>query len=233
MSNAYASLIFLGLLALPAGAQTSANASAMAAAAVSGNAAAPGKQIDGIAARIGNDVVTESEVRQLEDYQRLMDGQAQSRTQVIQELVDQWIVRAEAGTTSFPHPTAAEVETVFQELVKQFATPQKLQVKLADVGLTTAGLKELLKRQLYYERFLNYKFHAAAEVTSGEIAAYYKYNFSVEAQKRGLAVPPLEKVEAQIRELLTQETINEKAAAWLAEAKAKLKIVVQPGEGSG
>jgi hypothetical protein len=233
MRSKYASLVFLALLALPAGAQTSSNASAVTADVPPSGASTAGKQIDGIAVRIGNDVVTESEVRQLEDYQRLIEGQAQSRTAVIQELVDQWIVRAEAATTNFPHPTAAEVEAVFQELVKQFATPQKLQAKLADVGLTTAELQELLKRQLYYERFLNYKFHAAAEVTSAQIEAYYKNDFSVEAQKRGLAVPPLEKVEAQIRELLTQENINEKAAAWIAEAKAKLKIIVQPGEGSG
>jgi hypothetical protein len=233
MRNIYASVIFLGLLALPGRAQSSTNASAAAARSASSNAAAAGKQIDGIAVRIGNDVVTESEVRQLEDYQQLMDGQAQSRTAVIQELVDQWIVRAEAATTNFPHPTAAEVETEFQELVKQFASPEKLEAKLADVGLTTAQLREMLKRQLYYERFLDYKFHAAANVTSAQIEAYYKNNFKVEAQKRGLAVPPLDKVETQIRELLTQENINEKAAAWLAEAKAKLKIVIQPGEGSG
>lgn len=192
-----------------------------------------GQQIDGIAARIGNDVVTESEVSRLEDYQRLIDGQAQSRSAVIQELVDQWIVRSEAATANFPHPTSDEVAQEFQVLVKQFSSLDKLQKRMGEVELTTDAVRQMLERQLYYTRFLNYKFHAAADVTSAQIESYYQKDFKAELAKRGLALPPLDKVEAQIRELLTQEAINEKAAQWLAEAKAKLKIVIQPPEGSG
>lgn len=196
-------------------------------------AVAPGTQIDGIAARIGNDVVTESEVQQLEDYQRLIDGQAQSRSVVIQELVDQWIVRAEAANTNFPRPTSDEVAQEFQALVKQFKSLDNLQKRMAEMGLSTNSVRQMLERQLYYTRFLNYKFHAAAEVTSAQIESYYQRDFKAQLAKRGLTVPPLDKVESQIRELLTQETINEKAAQWLAEAKAKLKIVIQPAEGTG
>lgn len=192
-----------------------------------------GKQIDGIAVRIGSDVVTESEVRQLEDYQRLIEGQAQSRSAVIQELVDQWIVRAEAATSNFPHPSADEVAQEYQALVKQFSGLDNLQKRMIEMGLTTDSVRQMLERQLYYTRFLNYKFHAAADVTSAQIESYYQKDFKAELAKRGLTVPPLDKVEAQIRELLTQEVINEKAAQWLADAKAKLKIVVQPSEGSG
>lgn len=196
-------------------------------------AAVQGKQIDGIAVRIGSDVVTESEVRQLEDYQRLVDGQAQSRSAVIQELVDQWIVRAEAATSNFPHPTSDEVAQEYQALVKQFSGLDNLQKRMNEMGLTTDAVRQMLERQLYYTRFLNYKFHAAAEVTSAQIESYYQKDFKAELARRGLSIPPLDKVEAQIRELLTQEVINEKAALWLADAKAKLKIVVQPSEGSG
>lgn len=218
-------LLFLLFSALPALPQTPGGGSA--------TPSVQSRQIDGIAARIGNDVVTESEVRQLEDYQRLIDGQAQSRSAVIQELVDQWIVRAEAVTTNFPHPTQEDVAQEFQALVKQFTSLDNLQKRMSEIGLTSDGLRQLLERQLYYTRFLNYKFHAAAEVTSAQIESYYQKDFKSELAKRGLAVPPLDKVEAQIRELLTQEVINEKAAQWLAEAKAKLKIVIQPAEGSG
>lgn len=196
-------------------------------------ATAPKQQIDGIAARIGNDVVTDSEVRQLEDYQRLIDGQAQSRSAVIQELVDQWIVRAEAAASNFPHPTADDVAQEFQALARQFSSSDNLQKRMNEIGLTTDSLRQMLERQLYYTRFLNYKFHAATDVTSAQIEAYYQKDFTAQLQGKGLAVPPLGKVEAQIRQLLTQESINEKAAQWLAEAKAKLKIVIQPGEGSG
>lgn len=226
MKHAKALLVILAFLALPVGAQTTPGGGAYP-------AAVQGNQIDGIAARIGNDVVTESEVRQLEDYQRLVDGQAQSRGAVIQELVDQWIVRGEAATTNFPHPTSNEVAQEFQALAKQFTSLDNLEKQMSEMGLSKEAVHQMLERQLYYTRFLNYKFHAAADVTRAQIEAYYQKDFTAELEKRGLAVPPLDKVEAQIRELLTQESINEKAAQWLADAKAKLKIVIQPAEGSG
>lgn len=189
--------------------------------------------VDSIAVHIGNDVVTESEVRELEDYQELLDGHAQGRAQVLQELVDQWIVRTEAATMKFPKPNAEDVNRELQALLKHFPSAADFQSRLATVNLTQDELRHVLERQIYYVRFLNYKFHAAAEVTSAQIEAYYKQQLEPQLQKRGSAIPPLSEVEAQIRQLLTQEQINQKAAQWLEEAKARLKIFVQPSGGGG
>lgn len=189
--------------------------------------------IDSIAVHIGNDVVTESEVRELADFQELIDGHAQSRAQVLQELVDQWIVRTEAATMKFPKPGTDEINQEFQALLKHFPTAADFQTRLAAVNLTQDELRRVIARQIYYVRFLNYKFHAAAEVTSAQIEGYYQQQLSPQLQKRGSAIPPLSQVEAQIRQLLTQEQINQKAAQWLEEAKARLKIVVQPSGGGG
>ncbi|MFZ0640293.1 MAG: hypothetical protein WA020_00255 [Candidatus Acidiferrales bacterium] len=199
------------------------------------NMAAPqrGTDVDGIAVRIGNDVLTESEVRELQDYQKLVEGQAQDRAKVMEELVDQWIVEADAVATRFPHPTAAEVTLEFQALLKQFPSRDQFQARLVQIGLTENEVRQVLERQLYYIRFLNYKFHAATQVTTAQIEAYYQQELAPQLHKQGLSVPPLNQVEAQIRQLLTQEEINEKAAQWLEQAKARLRIVIQPPGGGG
>ena len=233
MRNAGAIFALLVGLALPAAGQTTPVKVSTPRSDSKSAAATQAANIDGIAIRIGDDVVTDSEVRQLEDYQQLIDGHAESRAQVLQELVDQWIVRTEAAATKFPHPTAGEVSQEFQALVKQFKSSQEFQERLAHAGLTQDGLRQVIERQLYYVRFLNYKFHAAAQVTSAEIEAYYQKQLAPQLQKQGLTVPPLNQVEAQIRQLLTQEEINDKAAQWLEEAKARLRIVVQPSGGGG
>ncbi|HEU5409929.1 MAG TPA: hypothetical protein VFU57_02835 [Candidatus Acidoferrales bacterium] len=201
----------------------------------SGQPSAPPQSatIDSIAVHIGNDVVTESEVRELEDYQDLLNGRAQSRAQILQELVDQWIVRTEAATMKFPKPSADDINRELQALLKHFPSPAEFQSHLAAVNLTQDELRRIIERQIYYVRFLNYKFHAAAEVTSAQIEAYYQQQLEPQLQKRGSAIPPLSEVESQIRQLLTQEQINQKAAQWLEEAKARLKIVVQPSGGGG
>lgn len=198
-----------------------------------GSTASKGMTIDGIAARIGNNVVTDSEVRQLEDYQRLIDGQAQSRAKVVQELVDQWIVRSEAAMTKFPHPSASEVTREFQTLAKQFPSAEEFRARLAKASLTPNEVRQVLERQIYYVRFLDYKFHAATQVTSAQIEEYYETNLTPQLKKQGRPVPPLKQVDAQIRQLLTQEEVNVKAAQWLEEAKARLRIVVQPSGGGG
>ena len=235
MRHAGAILALLFFLALPAAGQSAPdNASAPAQRNSKAATAAPQTtNIDGIAARIGDDVVTDSEVKQLEDYQQLIDGHAQSRATVVQELVDQWIVRTEAATTKFPHPAASEVTTEFQALVKEFPSAQEFQERLVRAGLTQDEVRQVIERQLYYARFLDYKFHAAAQVTSAQIEAYYEKELAPKLQKKGLSVPPLNQVEAQIRELLTQEEINKKAAQWLEEAKARIRIVLQPSGGGG
>lgn len=189
--------------------------------------------IDGIAARVGNDVLTESQVRELGDYQKLVEGKAQPRTQILDELVDQWVVASDALATKFPHPTSAEVSLEFQTLLKQFPSREQFQTHLAQVGLTQDQVRQVISDQLYYARFLDYKFHAVAQVTASEIQSYYQRDFLPQLQKRGLSVPPLTQVEAQIRQLLTQEDINERAALWLDQAKARLRIIIQPVGGGG
>lgn len=190
-------------------------------------------EVDGIAARIGNDVLTDSEVRELENYQKLVEGQAQSRAKVMDELVDQWIVETDAQATKFPRPTADDVTLEYQTLLKQFASHEQFETRLAQIGLTQDQVRQIIERQLYYIRFLDYKFHAATQVTASQIEAYYDQQFVPQLQKRGVSIPQLNQVEAQIQQLLTQEQINEKAAEWLEEAKARLRIVIQPPGGGG
>jgi hypothetical protein len=214
--------------------QRSSGASAPSSSAAANSKPSPqATQVDGIAARIGNDVLTNSEVRELEDYQKLVEGQAQNREKITDELIDQWIVETDALATKFPHPTAAEVSQEFQALLKEFPSREEFQARLARVGLTQDQVRQVLERQLYYARFLDYKFHAATQVTAAQIETYYQQELVPELQKRHVAVPPLSQVDPQIRQLLTQEQINEKAAQWLEDAKARLRIIIQPSEGGG
>ncbi len=221
-------------IAAPAKAQdTPKNASSSATVQSKPVSAPSATSIDGIAARVGNDVLTESQVRELEDYQKLVEGKAQPRAQVLDELVDQWVVATDALATKFPHPTSAEVSLEFETLLKQFPSREEFQTHLAQVGLTQDQVRQVISDQLYYARFLDYKFHAVAQVTASEIQSYYQQDFLPQLQKRGLSVPPLTQVEAQIRQLLTQEDINERAAQWLEQAKARLRIIIQPVGGGG
>src|ERR1700683_4922159 len=65
--------------------------------------------VDGIAARIEGDIVTESQLNELAGFQRLVDGKSGARADLLRELTDQWVVNTEAQTARFAQPKAEDV----------------------------------------------------------------------------------------------------------------------------
>ena len=64
--------------------------------------------IDRIAARVENDIILLSDVRHLGRYQMLVDGKSESEAQLLDRLIDQWVVQNEADASRFPRPTDRE-----------------------------------------------------------------------------------------------------------------------------
>jgi len=182
--------------------------------------------IDGIAARIEDDIITESEVRELSAFQELVDGKPKPRNEIIKELADQWIVRGEASLAAFPSPSQADVDRAYQEFVKQFPSPQEFQSRCAAVELTDLAVRRILEHQLFLSRFIDYRFRPAAQVDDAQIQAYYRDEFAPQLTAKKQPVPPLAEVEDTIREVLVQRAINERATKWLDETREHLRIDV-------
>jgi len=180
--------------------------------------------IDGVAARIEDDVITESEVRELSAFQELVDGHPKPRAEVIKELADQWIVRGEANAAKYPRPSKEEVDSAYSQFIGQFPSTQEFTAKCARAGISEAGLRRLIEEQLYLSRFLDYRFRSAAQVDEQQIESYYHDEFTPPLKSRGETVPPLDKVEDTIREVLIQRAINERAAKWLDETRERLEL---------
>jgi hypothetical protein len=189
--------------------------------------------IDGIAVRIEDDVILESEVRELASFQQLVDGSPKPRSEVIQELTDQWIVRGEAKTALFPDPSTADVDRAYADFVKQFASPEDFKARYAKAGLTEAAVRRMVTQQLYLSRFLDYRFRPTAQVTREQIEAYYQNEFAAKLKAANQEVPALDEVADTIREILIQRSINDNSAKWLDDTRAHLRIdIVQEGKAS-
>jgi parvulin-like peptidyl-prolyl isomerase len=195
---------------------------------LSGNAVV----VDGIAARIEDDIITESEVRELSGFQELVEGHAAPRKKALDELIDQWIIRTEANTALFPRPSEAEVDRELERLQQQFASPEAFRARLRELGLEEAAVRRLLRQQLFLTRFLDYRFRSTEAVDRKQIEDYYHQELAPQLAARGQPLPPLEDVENQIREVLTQRAISDHATRWLDDSKSRLKIDIKPG-GSG
>ncbi|HYL46440.1 MAG TPA: hypothetical protein VEU52_05400 [Candidatus Limnocylindrales bacterium] len=182
--------------------------------------------IDGIAARIEDDVLTESEVRELGAFQQVVEGKAKSRDERIRELADQWIVRGDAKTAKFAHPSEADIDHAYAKLLEQFPSEADFKARCAAAGLTHSALRRILGDQLYLSRFLDYRFRPAIQIDEKQVGAYYEDEFASVLRKRGQPVPPLDDVDEEIREVLIQRAISDRAAKWLDDARERLKIDV-------
>ena len=101
---------------------------------------------------------------------------------------------------------------------------------MSELGLSATQVRQLLARQIYVERYLDYKFRPSVQIESSDIETYYQKELLPELAKKNQPAPHLADVEGQIRELLTQRGITALAAKWLDETKSRLKIeLTAPG----
>jgi hypothetical protein len=201
-------------------------------AAVSGGlVAAPRPQtqiVDGIVARIEDDIITLSEVRELAAYQQLLDGHSQSDDELRSELIEQWVLNNEATGVRFPLPAGTEVDRELRSVESSFPDATAYQQRLAAVALTPETLRRIITRQIYLARYLDYKFRSSIQVDEAAIADYYRDHLVPELQAKGQQPPPLQDVGAQIHELLIEQGVNDRTAAWFEETKARLRIELEP-----
>jgi hypothetical protein len=182
--------------------------------------------VDGVAARIEDDILTESEVQELGAFQQLVDGSEKPRTERIRELADQWIVRGEIETAKYPPPSTEDADRAYAQLEGQFSSPEEFTKRCAAAGLTEAAVRRMLVQQLYLSRFLDFRFRPAAQIDEKQLQTYYDNEFAPQLKARNQAVPPLDDVEDTIREVLVQRAINERATQWLDDTRSRLKIDV-------
>jgi hypothetical protein len=194
---------------------------------------APQPQIvDAIVVRIEDDIITLSELRELAAYQQLLDGHSQSNEEIRSELIEQWVVNNEATTTGFPLPAQTEADRELSRVQSSFSSPAVYQQRLESTGLTVAAVRRIVTRQIYLARYLDYKFRSSIQLTDAAIADYYRDHLVPELKAKGQQPPPLTDVTEQIQEVLVEQGVNERTAAWFDETKPRLKIELEPMDAS-
>jgi hypothetical protein len=191
-------------------------------------AAQTSRVVDRIVARIEGDIILESQVRELGAFQELIEGRAESDDQLLSELIEQWVVQTEAAASHFPEPAQTEVERELARLTDRFGSPDAYASKLRALDLSATQARQLLSRQIYIERYLDYKFRSTVQIETTAIHAYYENQFLPELAKNNQPAPREADVQEQVRELLVQKAISELTAKWLDETKSRLKIERTP-----
>ena len=184
----------------------------------------PQKVIDRIVARVQGDIILLSDLQELADYQKLVQGKSESDQELLNRLIDQWIVRREAETARFPQPSESEVEGSLRRLKNSFATPQDFEERRKEAGLSEAEVRHFVALQLYLSNYLDSRFRPLIHVDQSAIEKFYKDRVVPRAKARGQAPPTLDAASDYIREALGLQGINKQADQWLKESRARLQV---------
>jgi hypothetical protein len=184
----------------------------------------PQETVDRVAARVENDIILLSDIRALSRYQEFLDGKSESDSQILDRLIDQWIVRTEANVARFPQPSNAEIERSMERVRKSFASAEELEARKKQIGLTDAEIREMAASQLYLSNYLDSRFRPGVQIDPKTIDDFYQKSVVPTAKARGQEPPPLDMARDQIQEALVQRGINDQADQWLIESKARVHI---------
>jgi hypothetical protein len=187
--------------------------------------------VDRIVARVEDDIILLSQVRELGAFQQLVDGHAESDDKLLQELIEQWMVETEATASHFLQPAQSEIDRELARLREHFANPENYASRLSELGLSAIQVRQLLSRQIYVERYVDYKFRPAVQIEPADIDAYYQNELLPDLAKNNQPAPHRAEVEEQIRELLIQRGISNLTVKWLDDTKARLRIVIETAGG--
>jgi hypothetical protein len=179
--------------------------------------------LDRIVARVEGDILLLSEVRTLSHYQELVDGKSESDAQILDRLIDQWIVRSEATTARFPLPTQEDIDKGVERVQKSFPSPAEYAKRKSQVGLNDGEIRELVASQLYLGNYLDSRFRPSAQVTQKEVEEFYQSGVVARAQARGQTPPTLDAAHDLIQEALVQRSIDEQANRWLSESRSRVR----------
>jgi hypothetical protein len=180
--------------------------------------------LDQIAARVESDVILLSEVRALSRYQLLADGKSEGDAAILDRLIDQWIVRSEADTARFPHPTDVEIAHGVEHLQASFASPEEYEGRKKQSELSDKEIRRMVAEQLYLSNYLDSRFRPAVQVDAKQVEDFYQQAVVPRAKAHNQAPPPLDASREYIQEALVQRGINDQAEVWLKESRARLHV---------
>jgi len=180
--------------------------------------------VDRIVARVENDVILFSDIRALSRYQQFLDGKSESDAQILDRLIDQWIVRTEADVSRSPQPSEADIDRSLDRVRSSFASEQEYEAQRKQAGLTEQDVRAMVSSQLYLSNYLDSRFRPAVHVDPKEVEDFYQNAIVPRAKARGQEPPSLDVARDSIQEALVQNGINQQAEQWLKESRLRLHV---------
>lgn len=195
-----------------------------------------GEIVDRILATVNGHVILQSDWEDALCYQAFVSGRsldqltAEDRKGALDRLIDQELLREQMQSSDFPHATQQEIDLRISDVRNQYpeaGTNSAWQALLVRYGLTESELKSRVALELDLLRLVDARLRPSVQIDSKSIESYYNQQLLPQLREKGAREVPLSEVTPKIRELLTQQKLNQLLTAWLQNLRASSEIRTQ------
>ena len=189
--------------------------------------------IDRIVATVNGHIILQSDLDEALCYEALLSGRSvaqftdEDRRAALDRLIDQELLGEQMKSASFQHASEAEAASQIAEARKLYpeaATTEGWRAVLARFGLTEKALIAHVEQQIDLMRLVDARLRPAVQIDSKSIEAYYREKFVPQLKESGAGEVSLADVSGKIRELLTEEKVNELMVSWLQSLRSESKV---------
>jgi hypothetical protein len=199
--------------------------------------ATAGDVLDRIVATVNNHIILQSEWQDAVRYDAFVAGRALDQVQAtdckaaLDHLIDQELLREQMRSSGFPHASGEEVEKSLQEIRKRYAADAEAgwDAALKRYGLTEQELKKRVALQVDLLGLVDSRLRPNVVIDSKSIESYYNQELLPQLRQSGAEQVPLAQVTPKIRELLTQQKMNQMLVAWLQDLRSGSRIRTEAG----
>jgi peptidyl-prolyl cis-trans isomerase SurA len=192
-----------------------------------------GDILDRIVATVNGHIILQSDWTAAVRCEAFMAGRPlsqitlQDRKAALDRLIDQELLREQMSASDFPQVADQEVNRRLDEIRKLYPaadTDQAWQATLVRYGLTARTLRDRVALQLDLMRLVDARLRPAVNIDAKSIESYYNQELLPQLRHSGAKEVSLATVSPKIKELLTQQKVNQLLISWLHNLRAGSQI---------
>jgi peptidyl-prolyl cis-trans isomerase SurA len=197
-----------------------------------------GEIIDRIVATVNGHIILQSDWDDALNYEAFSGGRLldeltpDDRKAALDRLIDQELLREQMRSADFQHALQEEVTKRIIEIRRQYPgaeTEAGWQAALQRYGLTENQLRQNIVSNLDVMRLVDARLRPTVNIDSQTIESYYNYELLPQLRGAGAKEPALAEVSPTIKELLTQQKVNQLLTAWLQNLRSGSQIRTEDG----
>jgi len=189
--------------------------------------------LDRIVARVNGHIILASDWEDEQRFEAFMNARPLSEVTAADEdaalhhLVDQELLEEQMRSADFKPASEEEVNQRIAEVRKQYPEAKDeagWKRLLADYGITAEELKRRLTLELDVARLVEARLRPSVTIDQDAIASYYNHEFLPRLRSSGAKEVSLDEASAGIKEVLTEQRLNELLVAWLDTLRSGSEI---------